>query len=87
MRLHHTIADGVSGIAILAAFLDTDPTPSAPPVPTPAPAPRPSARDLFCRQPAPPHPRVGWDDIGGHSPAKQAAEPARIMTRLAGGFR
>jgi diacylglycerol O-acyltransferase len=26
MRFHHTIADGVSGIAMLAAFLDTDPT-------------------------------------------------------------
>ena len=47
MRLHHTIADGVSGIAMLAAFLDTDPTASAPPVPSPIAAPRPSAGELF----------------------------------------
>jgi diacylglycerol O-acyltransferase len=48
VRVHHTIADGVAGIAMLAAFLDTQPalpTGSAPPPWTREPVP--TARDLF----------------------------------------
>jgi diacylglycerol O-acyltransferase / wax synthase len=41
IRFHHTIADGMAGIATIAAFLDTepDPTPGAPTVRSPAPPP------------------------------------------------
>jgi WS/DGAT/MGAT family acyltransferase len=46
-RLHHTLADGLAGMATLAAFLD--PTPSTPDDPTPAwdPAPTPTPFELF----------------------------------------
>ncbi len=44
LRVHHTIADGVAGVATLGALLDTVPTS---PARSTAPMPQPSARDLF----------------------------------------
>jgi WS/DGAT/MGAT family acyltransferase len=47
LRVHHSIADGVAGVATLGALLD--PAPDAPAAPRPpfVPAGRPSTRDLF----------------------------------------
>lgn len=47
VKVHHAIADGLSGVASFAAFVDADPTP--PPVAGPdwTPAPRPSSLALF----------------------------------------
>jgi diacylglycerol O-acyltransferase / wax synthase len=47
MRLHHAIADGVSGIAALGVFFDVDPEPHEVNVPPWVPAPMPSTRELF----------------------------------------
>jgi diacylglycerol O-acyltransferase / wax synthase len=47
MRLHHAIADGVSGIAALGAFFDVDPQAHKVNVPPWVPAPMPSTRELF----------------------------------------
>lgn len=46
VRMHHSIADGIAGVAAIAAFLDADP--DAIPVPAPpwAPAPSPTATEL-----------------------------------------
>lgn len=46
-KVHHAIADGVSGVALLGAFLDTHPAPRAARVPPWTPAPRLSTRQLF----------------------------------------
>ena len=52
MRLHHAIADGVSGIAALGAFFDVDPQAqevNVPPwVPTPMPSTRGCSRTTSC---------------------------------------
>ena len=48
MKLHHAIADGVAGIALLGAFLDLDADPARQPAAPPSiPAPMPSNWDLF----------------------------------------
>jgi WS/DGAT/MGAT family acyltransferase len=46
VRVHHTIADGVAGIAMLAAFLDTQPARPTGSAPSWAPEPVPASRDL-----------------------------------------
>jgi hypothetical protein len=35
MKLHHTVADAVAGVALLGAFLDPDADAPAPPAPPP----------------------------------------------------
>jgi WS/DGAT/MGAT family acyltransferase len=50
IRLHHSIADGVAGVAALTAFVDLEPVPPDPPALAPPPwkpAPSPSSRDLL----------------------------------------
>jgi diacylglycerol O-acyltransferase len=47
VRLHHAIADGVSGIAALGAFFDMDSKPREVSAPSWTPAPMPSTRELF----------------------------------------
>jgi diacylglycerol O-acyltransferase / wax synthase len=47
VKMHHAIADGVSGIAALGAFVDTVPQPEDPDAPPWTPAPIPTARELF----------------------------------------
>jgi WS/DGAT/MGAT family acyltransferase len=47
VRVHHAIADGVSGIAALAAFFDVEPDPPRQVVPAWSPAPWPSPAELF----------------------------------------
>ncbi len=48
LRLHHAIADGVAGVALLGAFLDLDADPPRPPAPPGwIRAPTPSDRDLL----------------------------------------
>jgi diacylglycerol O-acyltransferase len=47
IKMHHAIADGVAGVATLAAFIDPVPDPPETNVPHWAPAPVPSTRELF----------------------------------------
>lgn len=47
MKLHHAVADGVAGVAVLGAFLDFVPDAPSPTAQPWAPAPIPSERDLF----------------------------------------
>jgi WS/DGAT/MGAT family acyltransferase len=47
MRVHHAIADGAAGVAMLGAFLDTVSDAPTPPGPPFVPAPVPSGRDLL----------------------------------------
>jgi diacylglycerol O-acyltransferase len=47
MKMHHAIADGVAGVATLAAFVDPAPGPPQLSAPAWSPAPLPSARELF----------------------------------------
>jgi hypothetical protein len=47
MKMHHAIADGVAGVATLAAFLDPVPDPPGMGAPGWSPSPLPSARELF----------------------------------------
>jgi diacylglycerol O-acyltransferase len=47
IKVHHAIADGMSGIATLGAFLDTVPEPQTPDAPPWTPARMPNARELF----------------------------------------
>ena len=76
MKMHHAIADGVAGVATLAAFVDTvldPPEVSAPPW---APAPVPSTRELFrdnLRR------RFGEFDRALSALAKPAATARRLM--------
>jgi diacylglycerol O-acyltransferase / wax synthase len=47
LKVHHTIADGVAGVATLGALTDTIPDPPVSPAPAWTPAPEPSARELL----------------------------------------
>ena len=47
VRTHHTIADGVAGVATLASFLDASPDATAAPAESWTPAPAPTDADLF----------------------------------------
>jgi WS/DGAT/MGAT family acyltransferase len=47
MKMHHAIADGVAGVATLAAFLDPVPDPPQMSAPAWSPSPLPSTRELF----------------------------------------
>jgi WS/DGAT/MGAT family acyltransferase len=47
VRMHHAIADGIAGIASIAAFLDAAPGSSVGPAPSWMPVPPPSGRALF----------------------------------------
>ena len=47
IRLHHVVADGIAGVASLAAFLDLSPAVSPPAGPQWSPAPWPPHRDLI----------------------------------------
>jgi WS/DGAT/MGAT family acyltransferase len=47
IRMHHTVADGVTGVALLGALLDQQPDPPAEPVPSWTPAPVPPASALL----------------------------------------
>jgi hypothetical protein len=47
VKMHHAIADGISGVATLAALLDAAPDVPTGPAPPRSPAPPPAARDLF----------------------------------------
>ncbi|MGM9470788.1 wax ester/triacylglycerol synthase domain-containing protein [Pseudarthrobacter sp. YS3] len=47
IRLHHVVADGIAGVADLAAFLDVTPDSQAPDPPPWDPTPRPTTRDLI----------------------------------------
>jgi diacylglycerol O-acyltransferase / wax synthase len=47
LKMHHTIADGVAGVATLGALTDTIPDPPVSPAPAWTPAPEPSARELL----------------------------------------
>jgi diacylglycerol O-acyltransferase / wax synthase len=47
MKMHHTIADGVAGVATLAAFFDPIPNPPQMSAPPWSPSPPPSTRQLF----------------------------------------
>src|SRR6266496_2748005 len=47
MKMHHAIADGVAGVATLAAFVDPVPDPPETSAPPWSPSPLPSARELF----------------------------------------
>jgi WS/DGAT/MGAT family acyltransferase len=47
MKMHHAIADGVAGVATLAAFLDPVPDPPQMKAPPWSPSPLPSTRELF----------------------------------------
>jgi len=47
LKVHHTIADGVAGVATFGAFVDTVPDPPVLPAPAWTPAPAPSARELL----------------------------------------
>jgi diacylglycerol O-acyltransferase / wax synthase len=47
IKMHHAIADGVAGVATLAAFLDPVPDPPQTSAPAWSPSPLPSTRELF----------------------------------------
>src|SRR6266508_1221741 len=47
MKMHHAIADGVAGVATLAAFVDPVPDPPETSAPPSSPSPLPSVRELF----------------------------------------
>ena len=47
MKMHHAIADGVAGVATLAAFVDPLPDPPEMSAPPWSPSPLPSTRELF----------------------------------------
>jgi WS/DGAT/MGAT family acyltransferase len=47
IKMHHVIADGVAGVATLAAFVDPDPDPPEISAPSWTPSPVPSNRELF----------------------------------------
>jgi len=46
IRLHHSVADGVAGVAVLAALVDTDPDSPVPPLTSWTPEPPPSTFDM-----------------------------------------
>jgi len=46
IRLHHSVADGVAGVGVLAALVDTDPDSPPPPLTLWSPAPPPSTFDM-----------------------------------------
>ncbi len=47
IKMHHTVADGLTGVALLGALLDQQPDPLAEPVPSWTPAPIPAASALL----------------------------------------
>jgi diacylglycerol O-acyltransferase / wax synthase len=47
IKMHHTVADGMAGVALLGALLDRQPNPPAEPVPSWTPAPLPPASALL----------------------------------------
>jgi diacylglycerol O-acyltransferase / wax synthase len=69
MRLHHAIADGVSGITALGALFDPEPAPPDVKTPPWTPAPMPSTRELF------------EDNVSGH--AREAGRLLRSLARPA----
>src|SRR5262249_43891670 len=73
MRVHHAIADGAAGVALLGAFLDTVPGSPDPPGPPFVPAPVPSGRALFA------------DNLRRH--AGESARAASALVRPVGTLR
>jgi diacylglycerol O-acyltransferase / wax synthase len=86
MKLHHVVADGMAGMALLGALLDSTPTKT----PTPIPA-TPTARPWTPR-PAPPLARLVADNVrrrvtGVAARAARLARPARTVQRMRAGAR
>ncbi len=75
MRLHHVIADGVAGVALVGALLDLDPNALPAAAPAWAPRPVPSASDLLADN--------TWRHVRGISEAlPRLAHPVRTVRRM-----